>query len=574
MKRTREEQLESDVEDAKNKIESLKKEIESLKKERNEWKQKAEQAKDDEEAAKFLKRYDTINEQITEKEKQITEDMKQIAEKEKQLTLFLEETLQKKRKEEEGNFLMPSVRNDLEVFLPPFVETPSSASEKALRGKVREGSASIHGCAFNALRVFEDTNYKTVSQETKEIARSLLDFLNRLVGQEEKGLFGVSFRPSGELARTAVLSCELERLVPKTFGEATLHWFHQLPDPKNGKMDIALYVSKDGGPLLAVGVIEVGFKGDKKKNWQAEAYTVNITRHLTEAKQSLFSLELLLDRHSTEHEATLNYHSISNNQNNKALWKSVVWSGKVTQEATSKLLHVMVETADDTIKIHPLPALQRIGGNISFDAERKTFVKVFDYRYRKVEEQQQRNHELALKYLKAEVLLEVNDLVVIEYPAINGTHGAKRVEQMIHVVDQLQKLHESNLCHGDIRGYNVLFNEGTSCLIDFDFAGVCGKKQYPEGYIVDIPDGKRHEGAKGGEFLQKIHDCFALAAVMKLRECKDAKFKDCVKLVEEGKLTEALKSLKSFSDAVLEPNIVLTGATGHATGSPDRVKGK
>ena len=439
---------------------------------------------------------------------------------------------------------------DFEDLLPSLVDTS---------GKLREGSASIHGCAFNALRVFEDTKFKTVSAETEEIARSLLDFLNRLVGQEEKGLFGVSFRPSGELATTAVLSCELQRLVPRSFGDATLHWFHQLPDPENGEVDIALYVSKDGGPLLPVGVIEVGLKGGKRKNWQAEAHTVNLSRHLTEPSQSLFSLELLLGGHPSEHEATLKHYNGSCTENDAPMWKCVVWSGKVTPETMSKLLHVMVETADDTIKTRPVAALHRVGGNISFDFGRKSYVKVFDYRYRKVEKQQRRNHEVALKYLHAKVVLEVEDLVVIEYPAVYGTYGARRVEQMTQVVEQLQQLHESNICHGDIRGYNVLFDEGKSCLIDFDFAGVCGEKQYPEGYTVDIPDGKRHDGARGGKYVQKIHDCFALAAVMKLHECKDARFKDCVKLVEEGKLTEALESLRPLSDAVLEPNVVLTG---------------
>jgi hypothetical protein len=82
----------------------------------------------------------------------------------------------------------------------------------------------------------------------------------------------------------------------------------------------------------------------------------------------------------------------------------------------------------------------------------------------------------------------------------------------IALAKQLDELHEDNIVHGDVRGFNVVFGGADeTVLLDFDFAGPQGTAVY---YAVEITDGGRCDGACEGELITKYHDRWALGALL------------------------------------------------------------
>ena len=75
-------------------------------------------------------------------------------------------------------------------------------------------------------------------------------------------------------------------------------------------------------------------------------------------------------------------------------------------------------------------------------------------------------------------------LQVIVTPYRPGTHFATKPTSFLPIIDDLEKLHDKGFVHGDIRGFNTVFDRehGRGCLIDFDFGGKVGMVKYPEGY--------------------------------------------------------------------------------------------
>ena len=58
-------------------------------------------------------------------------------------------------------------------------------------------------------------------------------------------------------------------------------------------------------------------------------------------------------------------------------------------------------------------------------------------------------------------------------------------------------------------------------MIDFDIAGQQGQRLYPDGFNVELKDGKRHAEARAGKPLQFSHDWYSLAEVMRLHTCRE-----------------------------------------------------
>ena len=107
-----------------------------------------------------------------------------------------------------------------------------------------------------------------------------------------------------------------------------------------------------------------------------------------------------------------------------------------------------------------------------------------------------------------------NSLRVIRTPYRPGFHVATRPTSFLPIIDDLVKLHDMGFVHGDIRGFNTVFDEnGRGCLIDFDLGGEHGNAQYPPGYRVDLRDGKRIE-VQDPSIIEKWHDWFALGRLI------------------------------------------------------------
>jgi serine/threonine protein kinase len=99
----------------------------------------------------------------------------------------------------------------------------------------------------------------------------------------------------------------------------------------------------------------------------------------------------------------------------------------------------------------------------------------------------------------------------------------------LEVARDLQRLHDMDYCHGDIRVSNLILNpmngEGKARLIDFDFAGKAGEKRYPSS-LINLVDGERHPEVRmaieannvGEVVLKKEHDWYSMAAAMQCFE--------------------------------------------------------
>ena len=105
-------------------------------------------------------------------------------------------------------------------------------------------------------------------------------------------------------------------------------------------------------------------------------------------------------------------------------------------------------------------------------------------------------------------------LQVIMTPYRDGTHLATKPKSFLKIIKDLATLHEMGFVHGDIRGFNTVFHlNGEGCLIDFDFGGKAGMAQYPNGYRLDLRDGKRRCDLNS-RIIQKWHDWYALGRLI------------------------------------------------------------
>ncbi len=116
--------------------------------------------------------------------------------------------------------------------------------------------------------------------------------------------------------------------------------------------------------------------------------------------------------------------------------------------------------------------------------------------------------------------------VVISYQWLEGTSEPQSVGQFIGVIEDLKRMHDMGICHGDIRLFNIVFGPERGRLIDFVFAGKAGERMYPHSFALQLNDGARHEritpeAIAKGLTLEKKDDLYAQAWVMEQFEIVD-----------------------------------------------------
>ena len=107
----------------------------------------------------------------------------------------------------------------------------------------------------------------------------------------------------------------------------------------------------------------------------------------------------------------------------------------------------------------------------------------------------------------------------LSYDFVEGDHDPKILAQFVSVINILNELHENDIVHSDVRLANMVFDDETSYLIDFDLAGSVGS-QYPAGYsYLD----ERHNDARPLARREKIHDRYSLWYIIRACLRKDLK---------------------------------------------------
>ena len=97
------------------------------------------------------------------------------------------------------------------------------------------------------------------------------------------------------------------------------------------------------------------------------------------------------------------------------------------------------------------------------------------------------------EFWKDSIQTRTRSLQVIVTPYRPGRHYATKPTTFLPVICQLEELHGKGYVHGDIRGFNTVFDEENDqlFLIDFDVGGKSGTREYPKGYQDVLRDGRR-----------------------------------------------------------------------------------
>jgi len=132
-------------------------------------------------------------------------------------------------------------------------------------------------------------------------------------------------------------------------------------------------------------------------------------------------------------------------------------------------------------------------------------VKVYDYRGRSHRMREtHRSPEFYLgRVVGAKLVLDTPLLKVLTYPLVSGEPWPTSVpgQWFTCVAEQLEKLHEEGLVHGDVRGANMLYlsdpnsRQISAQLLDFDYTFKYTENQqrlYPPTWTLDLPDTERH----------------------------------------------------------------------------------
>jgi serine/threonine protein kinase len=205
----------------------------------------------------------------------------------------------------------------------------------------------------------------------------------------------------------------------------------------------------------------------------------------------------------------------------------------------------------------------------------KVVTKVFDYRNRRVEPRNKRDHLPSMQYIPScQQVVKQEDLAIIRYPYIEGTHLPVSCKQVIGVLKHLMKVHSDGNVHMDIRASNLVSNgDGKGCIIDFDFCSPCDTAVYPTNFRINVDDGSRHEGVQSGGNGTKEHDCFSLASVLQLCTPDNSDYNvhwgGICENIQGGELNAALENIVNYTEDYLLSS-TRTISAGPGTGSPPK----
>jgi hypothetical protein len=104
-------------------------------------------------------------------------------------------------------------------------------------------------------------------------------------------------------------------------------------------------------------------------------------------------------------------------------------------------------------------------------------------------------------------------LMVISVPYQAGSHIPQTIRHLQLISEDLQKLHALKLKHGDLRLWNMVFDDNKAALIDFDFSGK--KVYFPKGYETNLDDALVRPG-RAFEEITEYHDVQALFGIIQM----------------------------------------------------------
>ena len=141
-------------------------------------------------------------------------------------------------------------------------------------------------------------------------------------------------------------------------------------------------------------------------------------------------------------------------------------------------------------------------------------------------------------------------ICIIKYKRVNGTHYASQASHFLDIATCISEMHERDIVHGDIRGFNMLhpysrdknITDGIkkSLLIDFDFSGQPGRDKYPPGYSEQVVDNNDVRSGKAGEEMQKVDDWKDLGSAIGCYEINEESLRSLAEFKELRKKWEKI----------------------------------
>jgi hypothetical protein len=457
------------------------------------------------------------------------------------------------------------------IIAPAYISQPSQASSTTVGGSFWHSNPINHRTAFDALTMMEVKEVESTC--FGRCAKEILETLSKANRHEDlAGIFYDQSKPHGEISMTAMLTEVVARTLNSS--EHGLRWYHQLQDPAGGVVDVALYAVREKGYAqglqIPCAIFEAGLNQSRdSKRWQTFAYLINQSHLLDTPSQALLSVELILN-FNHRHSLSLRCATVTGQ---RALWNSTIWRGDVTETTLARVLFVLVENAKRNAQTDEVD-WQVLGPNCALDLKTKKVYKCFDYRYRE-DPAYKRSATYYMKYLNAQPVVEFDKLLVITYDYVSGSHVANNTSDFVPLLKMLGSLHANRVVHGDIRLSNIVFAGMQSSLIDFDFSGEHGIKQYPPGFNRDIFDGSRHENAKENAFLELEHDLYAMSRLMNLFATTESSesWYEVREAVSNGEIEKAIQMLNQLRTPVRCVNSAIMDRMC-ATGSPKKEQSK
>lgn len=431
------------------------------------------------------------------------------------------------------------------------IERPSSATAREIESKKVEG---VLCCNFALVETMIKLYIKNENESNKRtlilnFARSLMKHLkyenNDRCGPRKEG------EPSREIVITSIFSSALQHYQSTIFNAQekfpSVIWCHQM-EVARGRMDVCGYQRGSRGWKPRV-VWEFSINAPTIEN-QIFAYVNNLDSQTEDGSHSLFviGIVVVLARVPTI-EMKAYYKARDESQYKLAVVDML--EEKLSAESLTTVLeaiHCWMCFDDD---IHEAPRLHQRNVIVH-----EGFVtKIFDYRNRSVKTEDRRKHELSMEFIPAgcSCVVKADDLVIIRYPFIAGTHLPSSLKQLEGVLQHLERIHDRGYVHMDIRASNLVFSSSGGAVIDFDFCSPIQSARYPSNYSVDIRDGKRHDEVACEEEGKVIHDLFALAQVLRLcdpvnKRKYESHWNDICSNLENGSLKDALMMVQEHDE--------------------------
>jgi hypothetical protein len=411
---------------------------------------------------------------------------------------------------------------------------------------------------LDLLRVLKDPCQDSLLRQS---ALELVGMLNRLRGRDKKivevarhELFANGLGCAKvELAYSSLISAFLQRSLDALWS------FHQMPASK-GTSDILLcHAGADFGEFHPVCVIECGMqsKTSREMRKSLRGYAVNYCPLVPVGKYFL-GVELLNVDSAVN--ASIRIKAFYRISNDPRVHEVMLWNqeeGMNLEQMICCLMKAVQLAADHNFRdSHRIESWRVFSRNVAADLSNGIVYKSFDYRDRWEETapEYRRDASFSCRWIPGcQVYASQNDFTLLSYPLLKGVVLAKNASEFLSIFEELAKLHQEDIVHGDIRAYNMIFDGTGGKLIDFDYSGKHGQRCYPPGFWKELPDTVRHPRVSKDEPMRKEHDCFSLGAVMKMYSCDHSGWKELCEKLQSGKpdMLQCLQDLKSIGSVDL-----------------------